>query len=70
MYLAACDSCKKVIKKQKEFVTVGYGLSFASAKSLCDKCGEPVIKFLAKAGLLDRKEKQSKNRRFPTKKSS
>jgi NAD-dependent SIR2 family protein deacetylase len=51
MYVSKCDKCEKEIKDKK--ITVDFDRSIRV--DLCEKCGEPVISFLKKSKLLDKK---------------
>ena len=44
MLVTKCDVCKKEIKKESVFASVGS--SFLSNQSFCLECGKPVVKFL------------------------
>lgn len=52
MHVTKCDKCKKEIKNRDARVTAGIGWNMVE---LCEKCGEPVVAFLKKFKLLERK---------------
>ena len=45
MLVTKCDICKKEIKKEAVFASIG---RFLSNQSFCLKCGQPVVRFLEK----------------------
>lgn len=52
MHVTKCDKCKKEIKATEKKITAGIGWNVAE---LCEKCGEPVVSFLKKSRLLEKK---------------
>ena len=59
MLVVKCDLCKKNIKKEP--VTAGVG--YFPRVQLCEKCGAPIIDFLAKNNFIkDNKEKKYVNK--------
>ncbi len=55
MVIRKCDLCNKVIKNDT-MVSAGMGLNLW-AKTLCYKCGKPVVNFLKKKKLYKEDEK-------------
>jgi hypothetical protein len=55
MLVYKCDICKKVIK-DKENSSVSVGTYFRN-KTLCNKCGKPILDFMIKNNLIEKKEK-------------
>jgi len=51
MYVSKCDKCKKEISDKK--ITVDFG--HLVRVDLCEKCGSPVVLFLKKSKLLEKK---------------
>jgi len=58
MLVTKCDICKKEIKKEAVFVSVG-GSLLSNNQSFCLKCGQPVVNFLGKVN----KDKNGKQKR-------
>ena len=54
MYVIKCDLCKKKIKNEP--IMAGVGL-FPRIE-LCKKCGKPILNFLRKYKLIDKKAKK------------
>jgi hypothetical protein len=45
-----CDFCRKEIKDFKNYVTVRFAFKHTE---LCEKCGQPILKFLKKNKIVD-----------------
>ena len=55
MRVTKCDLCKKEIKKGDKPVHVYF--EFYNDKELCEKCGDPILKFLKNKKLFKEKTK-------------
>ena len=55
MKISKCDLCKKVIKSEPIVAGIGY---FPKTE-LCEKCGDSIVRFLAKHKFID--EQKLKN---------
>lgn len=53
MIVRKCDICRRVLKADKEFVSVGIGWL---PKNVCFSCGKPVVQFLKKKKLISKVE--------------
>lgn len=52
MHVTKCDKCKKEIEDRERRITAGIGWNTVE---LCEKCGGPVVLFLKKSKLLEKK---------------
>jgi hypothetical protein len=46
MNIIKCDICNKIIKKGTESVHLGIGGFFNNRTEICEKCSQPILKFL------------------------
>ncbi len=63
MFTYRCDKCKKEILDRKEMVSAGKGTFPGTV--LCAQCGKPVLRFLAREGLLEDGKERVKRMRMP-----
>jgi len=56
MRIHKCDFCEKVIKDK----SVDAGFGYLATVELCEKCGEPILKFLRKHKVIDKNNNQIK----------
>jgi uncharacterized protein with PIN domain len=52
MLIRKCDVCKKIIKKNEKAIDLYFKDSMFESFELCEKCNQPIIKFLKNKKLI------------------
>ena len=52
MLVNKCDICNETLKKDTRSVHIGIGGYFSNHIEICEKCAEPVLKFLENKKLI------------------